>query len=58
MDQLIKFLVKQIVEIGISVNLLNVFISARSLGDADVARLVVTIIEGADLQASDPTGKF
>ena len=29
---------------------------ARSLGGADNERLVVTIIEGADLQASDPNG--
>ncbi|XP_066912106.1 intersectin-1-like isoform X2 [Clytia hemisphaerica] len=29
---------------------------ARSLGDNEVGRLVVTIIEGADLQPSDPNG--
>ena len=58
MGQLIKFFVKWIKKIGLNINVLNAFISARSLGDADVARLVVTIIEGADLQASDPTGKF
>lgn len=27
------------------------------MGDAEVGRLVVTIMEGADLHPSDPTGK-
>ena len=34
------------------------FFLARSLGDNEVGRLIVTIIEGADLQASDPHGKI